>query len=181
MSKLPEKIIETLKKHKGVIKVESIDDDFIEEIKDEDLSVNTSFGMPIDNQALHNCFSRDYALCLYADYSFEHSNHSMMVMKDSLGNVIGHDVAECQMKEYQDKEDLIWISDNFVIYTNVSMDNDLRLVMTPQEYRGFSSDDGVLEATVFYPMPTTDCIIKKKYGNPNNSQIATVIMGIDLT
>ena len=179
MSKHPEKIIETLMKHKGVLKVEPIDDDFIEVIKEEDLSVNTSFGMPIDNQALYNCFSRDFTLCLYADYTFEHSDCSIMMMKDSLGNVIGHDVAECHIKEYQDKEDLIWISDNFVIYTNVSMDNDIRLVMMPREYRGFSFDDGVSEASIFYPMPTTDSIIRNKYGDLKDSQVATVIMGID--
>lgn len=180
MSKPPEHIIETLKKHKGVLKVESIDDDFIEEIKKEDMSVETSFGMPIDNQALLDCFSKDFALCIYADYSFEHPVHSTMMMKDSNGNVIGHDIADSEIKEYQSREDLIWISDNFVIYPNVSMDEDLRLVMMPQKYHGFSSEDGVSEATIFYPMPTTDCLIKNKYGDPRDSQIASAIMGISL-
>ena len=180
MSKLPEQIIETVKKHKGVHKVESLDDDFIEEIKNEDLSVETSFGMPIDNQALLECFSRDFALCLYADYSFEHPVDSTMMMKDSKGNVVGHDIADGQMEEYQTREDLIWISDNFVMYTDVNMGEDLRLVMMPQKYLGFSYDDGVLEATLFYPMPTTDCLIKNRYGDPMDPQIATAIMGINL-
>ncbi len=180
MSKLPEQVIDSLKKHKGVIKVEPIDQEFIEVIKDEDLSVDTSFGMPIDNQALFDCFSRDFSLCIYADYSFEHSNQSIMMMKDSKGNLIGHDIPENQIKDYQNKEDLIWISSNFVLYTNVEMDEEATFVMMPQKYLGFSYEDGVSEATVFYPMPTTDCLIRNKYGDPKDSQIATVIMGIDL-
>lgn len=180
MSKLPERIIESLKKHKGVLKVEPIDDDFIEEIKNEDLSVKTSFGMPIDNQALHHCFSKDFALCIYADFSFEHCTESTMMMKDIKGNIIGHDVAENQISKYKDNEDLIWISDNFVIYTNVDMDKDMRFVMMPRKYYGFSYEDGVSEAMMFYPMPTTDGLIRNKYGDPKNSQLATIVMGINL-
>ncbi len=180
MSKLPEHIIETLKKHKGVQKVEPLDNDIIDKIKEEDLSVGTSFGMAIDNQALYDCFSKDFVLCVYANYSFQHSVNSTMMMKDSNGNVVGHDISEVQIKEYQDKEDLVWLSDNFVLYPNVDMNEDLRLVMMPQEYRGFSYEDGVSEATIFYPMPSTDCMIRNKYGDLMDPQIATLIMGINL-
>ena len=180
MSKRPEQIIKTLKKHKGVLEVDLLDNDFIEAIKKEDLSVESSFGMPIDNQALYNCFSKEFALCIYANYSFEHPVSSVMIMKDSNNHVVGHDVSESQMETYQNREGMFWLSDNFVLYPDVDMNSNIRLVMMPQEYHGFSNEDGVSEATVFYPMPSTDCLIRNKYGYPMDSQIATVIMGIDL-
>lgn len=180
MKSSSERIAATLKKHKGVLKVEIPEEDFLLVLEDEDMDMDTSFGMPIDNRAIKDCLSRDLVLCVYADMSFEKPSCRTMMMTDSKGNIVGHDVAESQMEEYRSRTDIVWLSDDFVLYPNAGMTDDMTFVMLPQEYRGFSETDGVSEAVICYPATTTDCLIKQKYGDPMDSMVATLLMGISL-
>ena len=100
------------------------------------------------------------------------------MMRDSKGNVFGHSIPDSQIESYNGREDIIWLSYDFVLYPAVEAGEDMILVMLPQEYRGFSEQDGISEALVFYPAVTTDCIIKEKYGDPGDPSVATLLMGI---
>ncbi len=176
----PKEVAEILRRHNGVIRVEVPDRDFLSAVKEDDLCVDTSFGMPIENEAMKACFSCDFVLCVYVDTSFEQPENIIMMMQDSMGNVFGHSVPASQIENYLGREDVVWLSYDFVLYPNVDAGEDMSLVMLPQEYHGFSEGDGISEALVFYPAVTTDCIIKEKYGDPGDSGVATMLMGIRL-
>ncbi len=180
MSVTPDKVAEILRKHSGVVRVEIPDRNFLCTLEEDDLCVDTSFGMPIDNKAMDACLACDFVLCVFANTSFEQPSDKIMMMQDSSGLVLGHDVAPSQMDEYMAREDLIWLSEDFVIYPSTEMGDDIILVMLPQIYNGFSEEDGVSEAVIFYPATTTDSIIKEKYGEFDDPQIATLLMGIKL-
>lgn len=180
MNKTPDTVADVLREHNGVLKVVIPDRDFLSVLEEDDLCVDTSFGMPIDNKAMDACLSCDFVLCVYADTSFEQPSDKIMMMQDTSGNIVGHDIAQSQMDEYQGREDLIWLSEDFVVYPNVEMSEDIILVMLPQIYNGFSEEDGVAEAVIFYPATTTDSMIKEKYGEFDDPHIATLLMGIKL-
>ncbi|MGI6472276.1 MAG: hypothetical protein ACOX1N_04345 [Candidatus Methanomethylophilaceae archaeon] len=174
----PEEVAEILRRHNGVVRVEVPDADFLRILKEDDMCVDTSFGMPIENKAMEDCLSCDFVLCVYVNLSFEKPENTIMMMRDSKGNVFGHSIPDSQIESYNGREDIIWLSYDFVLYPAVEAGEDMILVMLPQEYRGFSEQDGISEALVFYPAVTTDCIIKEKYGDPGDPSVATLLMGI---
>lgn len=177
----PEEVAEILRGHNGVVRVEIPDGDFLSALEEDDMSVDTSFGMPIENKAMEACLSCDMVFCVYADTSFERPENTIMVMQDSEGNVFGHDIPDSRIEEYIGREDVIWLSYDFILYPKAAdVCEEMTLVMLPQEYRSFTKDDGVSEALVFYPALTTDGIIKEKYGDPDDSSIATLLMGVKL-
>lgn len=176
----PEGIAEILKRHDGVVRVEIPDRVFLCTLVEDDMCVDTSFGMMIENKAIKACLSCDFVLCVYANMSFEKSENTVMVMQDSKGNVFGHDIPRSQIKDYEGREDVIWLSDDFILYPNADVGEDTMLVMLPQKYERFTQDDGVSEALIFYPAVTTDSLIREKYGYPNDNDIATLLMGINL-
>ncbi|HKM09470.1 MAG TPA: hypothetical protein VJX93_03150 [Candidatus Methanomethylophilaceae archaeon] len=173
-----DKISTILKKHKGVLKVEVPEKDFISLLADDDMSVDTSFGMPIENRAMRDCLSTDLVLCLYADLAFEKPNDRTMMITDAKGNIVGHDIPRSQIDEYRIRTDLVWLSDDFVLYPNIGMTDEMTFVMLSQEYHGFSEEDGVFKAIMYYPAPSTHCLIKQRYGDPMDPMVATVLMGI---
>jgi hypothetical protein len=175
-----DRVIEALGKHKGVKQVMLLDEDLAETIKDEESQVVSSFGMPIENKALEECLSKEVKLCIYCDYSFEHPDDSIIFMKDGEGKIVGQDVAESKRSQFEGKEGIIWLSDDFVLYPGVDMGPDIRMIMVSQRYHGFSEEDGVSDAVVFFPATSTDSIIKSRYGYPQDQQIATAIMGLSL-
>jgi hypothetical protein len=175
-----EAIIESLSKHRGVRQIVLIDEELINVIKDEESQVVGALGMPIENEAMLECLSKEIKLCIYCDYSFEHPDDSIMFMKDGEGNIVGQDVAECKKSQFEEKEGLIWLSEDFVLYPNADMGSEVRMVMVSQRYHGFSEEDGVSEALLFFPATSTDCIIKSRYGYPQDPEVGTAIMGLSL-
>lgn len=175
-----ERIIETLGKHRGVRKAVLLDQDAVDIIKDEECHVVSSFGTPFENEALTECFSKDIALCIYCDYSFERPDDSILFLKDGEGRIMGQDVAASKKSEFEGKSNIVWLSDDFIMYPEADMGPGMRMVMVSQVYRGFSNEDGVSEAVVFFPATSTDCILKSRYGDCHDPQIATAIMGISL-
>ncbi len=162
------------------MKVEIPDREFLCALEKDDMCVDTSFGMTIDNKAMDACLSCDFVLCVYVNTFFEKPDDIIMMMQDPFGNIVGHSVAQSQMNDFSGREDLIWLSDDFVLYPDVEMKESTILVMLPQIYKGFSEQDGVSEAVIFYPATTTDFIIKEKYGGFDDPNIATLLMGIKL-
>ncbi len=175
-----DRIIEALGKHRGVKQIMLLDEDLAETIKDEESQVVSSFGTPIENEAMDECLSKEVRLCIYCDYSFEHPDDSIMFMMDGDGKIVGQDVADSKRSQFEGKEDIMWLSEDFVLYTGADMGADIRMIMVSQRYHGFSEEDGVSDAVVFFPATSTDCIIKSRYGYPQDQQIATAIMGLSL-
>lgn len=175
-----EDAVSSLVKHRGVKKVVIIDDTMKNRIREEESQIVSSFGMPVINEGMRLCFSFDYALCIYCDVTFEKPETSTLFMKDRSGRVVGQDVTEAMKDSIPDNENTIWLSDDFVMYSNTDMASEIDVVMTSFEYHGFSEEDGVARAAVFYPAPSTDCIIRSAYGGPYESEIATAVMGVKL-
>ncbi|MDN5357654.1 MAG: hypothetical protein PWR17_823 [Candidatus Methanomethylophilaceae archaeon] len=175
-----DEIIESLKRHRGVRKVALLEEDLVDIIKEEESQIVSVSGMPIVNEAMEVCLSKDIKLCIYCDYSFEHPDDSTMFMKDGEGRIVGQDIADSKRSQFEGKDGIIWLSDDFILYPGADMGPDIRIVMVPQVYHGFSEEDGVSEAVVFSPATTTDCIIKSRYGDPQDPQIASAIMGLTL-
>ncbi|MFA6802326.1 MAG: hypothetical protein WCR09_02640 [Candidatus Methanomethylophilaceae archaeon] len=175
-----ERIIESLGKHRGVKQIILLDEELTDIIKDEESQVVGSFGIPIENEAMKECLSKEIKLCIYCDYSFEHPDDSIMFMKDGEGNIVGQDVADCKKSQFEEKDGLMWLSEDFVLYPGADMGPDIRMVMVSQRYHGFSEEDDVSEAVLFFPATSTDCIIKSRYGYPQDPQVGTAIMGLSL-
>ncbi|MEA4977620.1 MAG: hypothetical protein VB016_03615 [Methanomassiliicoccaceae archaeon] len=175
-----DKIIESLMRHRGVRKVTLLEDDLVDIIKEEESQIVSAFGIPIVNEAMEECLSKDIKLCIYCDYSFEHPDDSIMFMKDGEGRIVGQDIADSKRSQFEGKDNIIWLSEDFILYPDADMGPDIQIVMVSQIYHGFSEEDGVSEAVVFSPATTTDCIIKSRCGDPRDSQIASAIMGLTL-
>ncbi|MGE4577441.1 MAG: hypothetical protein AB7D42_02780, partial [Candidatus Methanomethylophilaceae archaeon] len=84
-----DEIIESLKRHRGVRKVALLEEDLVDIIKEEESQIVSVSGMPIVNEAMEVCLSKDIKLCIYCDYSFEHPDDSTMFMKDGEGRIVG--------------------------------------------------------------------------------------------
>lgn len=165
---------------RGVIRVEVLPADLCERIAAEEATVTSTFGTPVVNSGLDDCLERGTAIVAFVDETFWEPQETYMVLRNSDGTVVGYDIPTSRIPEYETRDDLMFISDGFVMRTDVSMDEAPAMEMRSRVYRG---EDGSLpeetNAVIWYPSPSTSDMIHDAFGVPDTG-LATAMLGVDL-
>lgn len=175
-----ERVLKHMKSVAGVHGAMVLDSETIAEVSAMEEGVtDTSFGMPLDNRALEACRKKAVWLCLFCDYTFEQPTDHVMLMEDENGNVIGFDIPPGKQDSFIDREDLVWLSDDFVLKGDAEGDVS-KVVMMPQKLSCIGSEAGVKDAIVFYPNTATDGHLRDKLEYKDEAPgIASAIMAFD--
>jgi hypothetical protein len=173
-------VLEAISKVPGVRQAFIAEPALIEEVFRREESVeDTSFGMPLDNRALQACRERSGHIIVVCDYAFEQPTEHVMIMEDDTGGLIGFDIPPGRIGEFEDRTDLIWLSDDFVL----SMDADYdvaKVVMLPQSVNCVCSADGAADPVVMYPATTTDMYIREQLCiDADSADIATAVLSFN--
>ena len=172
--------IEKLSSEIGVVRVEVLPDGLMDEIVTEESTVEAAGGMKVVNTGLDDCLKRDIRLCVFTDPDFIMPDCPTMNMLDADGNVIGHDLPQSMLEEYCQRDDVMFLSDDFIIYSNADICGDASMVMLPIRYRG--TDDWIQEewdAVLWYSSSTSSEILSSHFGE-TRCGLAAGVMGINL-
>jgi hypothetical protein len=174
-------VLEKLSREKGVDKVFVLDGDVLKKVLEEEGNITeSSFGMPMENRALTECKKRGAFLCVFCDYSFELPTDHVMVMEDSDGNRVGHDVPECMCGKFNDDPDAVWMGDDFVMFPNLTTSGDIKVVMLPQEVKCLSEEDGAGSPILMNPATTTDMLLRSHFGvRSDKPDIASAVLAFN--
>lgn len=158
-----EAILAKLNNERSIRAAYLLDGDFYKEVIAEESSViESTMGMPLANRALDEVLKRDVSICIFCDAAFEVPTQHVMVLEDTDGNVVGHDVPECMMNDFNDNPDAYWLCDDFIMYPDRTS-GDVVMVMLPQKVSIIGADDGVLDPILLYPATTTDILLKEHF------------------
>ena len=122
--------------------------------------------------------SRKHHLIVVFTEGLENSPHHEVVMKDGDGNLVGWDVPPGLEYEVEGRDDLVWMSEDFVIDPS-AMEGEIRVVLVAQRLTVIGEDDGVRDPVAMFPSPSTDMMIREMYGITLDSRCATAIVGFD--
>jgi len=173
-------IVRKLKERDGIRAVFLLEGESLKKTVDEEKSIETSsMGIPLVNRALEECLKRNTFLCLFCDHAFETAMDHVIVMEDGDGNIIGHDVPPCMMDDFKDDPNIIWLSDDFAMFPNISTCHEFMIVMLPQKVTIIGESDGVRDPILLYPSTTTDMVLKKIFGSPAPN-LSSAIIAFDL-
>jgi hypothetical protein len=174
-----EDALSKVKSAKGVINAFPMDGPILESVCAEEDSVRLSGGMILENRALDECLRRNVHICVFSRDFFEPMSDITMLMEDAFGNVVGHDVPECMIEEYKCRTDIVWLSDSFVLYPNVTSRSEPRLVMLPRKVRLIGAADGVFGAVGYYPSITSHNILREHFVIGDDPDVSSMIIGMD--
>lgn len=169
-----------LASQRDVVRVVLPTDDLMRRIEAEESTVTSFLGTPVDNTGLRDCLSRGTVVIAFVDAGFWQPPTETVLLRNSDGTVIGHDIHPSRVAEYAGRDDLTFISDEFVMYTDRCMDEAPYMEMLSQAYRG---EDGSLpeetDAVLWFPSPTSSAIIHGEFGQPDEG-LATAMIGLNL-
>ncbi len=95
-------------------------------------------------------------------------------MKDPSGNVLGKLLRKDELTEYKNRNDVLFIGEDFVIFSNVKTQGKPYFVIPSQKVDELKDLNGI-SASLCVP---TDLFFKEKY-NIKGENLGTVIIGID--
>ncbi len=172
--------ISWLKAQRGVVRVEVMDDRLVKRIVEEEATVSSAFGTPVDNSGLRDCVARNSIFVAFVDVSFWNPAEPSMYLKNGEGEIIGFEIPSRRAAEFQGRDDLMFLNDDFAIYTCKGMNDTLVMEMVSLAYVG---EDGSIPeeaaAVIWYPSPTSSDIIHETFGQPNGS-LATAMIALNL-
>lgn len=175
-----QEFIDWLMRQRGVVRAEVISPELIDKVRLEESTVMSSLGTPVRNSGLDDCLSRDTVVIAFTDWNFWQPPTKTMLLCNSDGSVVGHDIPAALLPEYRDRCDLVFLSDDFVMMADACMDEAPYMDMISQIYTG---EDGSLppetDAVLWFPSTTSSTIIHEALGQPDNG-LATAMIGIRL-
>ena len=172
-------LIEALTALDGVIATEQLDDEAMKVVTGIETSIRTvSGGMRIENRGILDCagMSRNYVL--FCGSGFPRPEQATMEMVDDAGEVVGHDVPPCMVDAFRSRDDVIWMSDGFVLYPGLVCDRDVRMVMLSSRMK-VSGPLGEFDVRSFYPSASSAEYLLGLFGREPDRSVAAVILGVD--
>lgn len=172
-------LIEALTALDGVIAAEQLDDEAMKVVTGIETSIRTvSGGMRIENRGILDCagMSRNYVL--FCGSGFPRPEQVTMEMVDDAGEVVGHDVPPCMVDAFRSRDDVLWMSDGFILYPGLVCDRDVRMVMLSSRMK-VSEPLGEFDVRSFYPSASSAEYLLGLFGREPDRSVAAVILGVD--
>lgn len=159
--------------------VHHIENDTVAMIAEEEGSVRTSSGMPFQNLALDAFMAHSDFLCVFCTDDIEPSSDHVLAMMDGDDRMVGFDIPRGREAEFKDRQDLVWLSDDFAMYPN-AFDGDVRMVMMPHKITIIGRSEGIVDPILFYPSTTVDQMLKRVYGIEDDLGLASALVSFDV-
>ncbi len=160
---------------KGVLRVERLERSVVGVVADmEDSIREVTAGMRLENSGMATCASCDDVFVILADGDFPRPEAITMEMVDDRGVTVGHDVPPSQVERYRERDDVIWISDNFVLFPLKLDPHDVRMVMRATRME-VPFDH---EPWIFYPSPETADTLNTVLGVGDRT-LSTIVVGVN--
>lgn len=176
-----QEVIEGLLREKGAVRVETMPDDLCDAVKAEESTVTGAMGsMPVRNSGLDECLSRNTRLCVFETAEFWLPDLITMKMLDENGIVVGHDIPRSSITEYAKRDDVMFISEDFIMYTDIPLEGTPTMEMLAIPYRGKTCwIPEEADCVVWFPSSTSNDMIHRYYKQPLG-ELATAIVALNL-
>lgn len=176
-----DEVMEGLRAEAGVVYVDVFPDELFDKVVAEERTVTAVMGtMPVVSTGMRDSMGRNTRLVVVEDERFWHPNVRTMNMRDSKGNIIGHNIPRAEIPDYAKMDNVAFISDDFVMYTDASMEGTPTMEMLSIPYRGRGDwiPEG-MNSILWYPCTSSSQMIHKHFGLPNR-RTAAAVLALDL-
>ncbi len=162
----------------GIESVFLPDASLLEKIRSEECDASVAGGiMRYNPVGMRECTSMDAVILLRCGNGFAYPSFLRMEMVDDAGIVIGHNIKPEDKKMYEGRDDILWISDSFVMYAERVSHHDASILLYSHEYDVSEICDGAI-ARIYFPTMTSCTVIDEVYGK-SESGVCTAILGIN--
>ena len=184
MYNAPEQIIEKIKEDPTVVVSEILSADIKKNILEIELKRLDEL-IPVINQGLDDAFKSDYVAVIIKRNDVETIPMASLELLTKSGKLIGEEVYdEEELEEYRQRDDVYFISDNFVSFTNVSgmqaEEQYFRISEVNSKILGNIDLSDVKDLIIAIPSADTNDFFLKHYGHSVEEALGSVLIGFNV-
>ncbi len=175
-----ENVISYIKEQSGTIGVFEMDDDVSEGVDAIEKSIKTRTNHDYVSIGYDMAMERDHRLCLFINKEFKRDFRTRLVLKTSDGTIMGMNLMHDEIEEYRKRDDVLFISDDFIVFPERRGKGDEMFVLYPYEFDELTEMvPGCTDAIGFFPTPSSDAYLKECFGFPIDRYIFSTIIAFN--
>ncbi|HKM13508.1 MAG TPA: hypothetical protein VJY42_01080 [Candidatus Methanomethylophilaceae archaeon] len=176
----PAKPLEVVKGLRGVVRCFYLDNEIVEELKKEEAKVKAGGGsIDLENTGFTEALERKHIMCVIKDPRFRPPPEATVVLLDSAGSTLGTEVFPFAIKEYENRDDVIWLSGSFILFPKVVGTGREKFILPPVSFPELNESNGCYSVVSCSPAPTSDLLIKNYYNYEDDPRLASIVVAFD--
>ncbi len=176
----PEKPLEIVRNLRGIVHCFYLDRNLVGRLKEEEAKVKAVGGnIDVKNTGFAEALERDHIICVIKDPRFRPPPEATVVLMDSENNLLGTEVFPFTFKAYENNDNLVWLSESFVMFPDVKGKGGEAFVLPPVSFPELSEENGCTRVLSCSPAPTSDLLIKEHYGYEDDPRLASILVAFD--
>ena len=173
-------VIDYLLTVNGVLDAYEMDDEVSNAVFDVEKSVRTRTNHDYKNIGYDFAMEKKHRVCVFYDDTYIFGKRSILKLMTSDGTIMGTNLTPDQIPEYQKRDDVIFISEDFVVFTNIVGKGEEAFVLFPFEIHEIEENvPGAKSVIGTSPTTSSDEVLKHKFNKPMVRGIYTMIIAYD--
>jgi hypothetical protein len=175
-----EQVIKLLKEMEGSIHVFKLDDATREKVVEIESQVKATLGISCLNLGVEKCLKRQNVIVVIKDKRFRPPPEPTVLLLADKGEVVlGREIFPHERKEFEDKPNVIFLSQDFIVYTDKKPKTKELFVMPPVSFPEVAALPGVANVVSCSPSPPADMYVRAAHGLPDDPKLASILIGYD--
>lgn len=171
--------LEIVRHLRGVVHAFYLDREILEQVREEEKKVRAMGNIAVDNVGFTEALERECVICIIKDPRFRPPAEPTVILQSGNGEILGEEVFPFTAQKYADKQDVVWLSDGFVMFPTVKADGGEAFIMPPVTFPELNSSNGCKDVISCSPAPSCDLMIRSYYGLEDNPKLASVLVAFN--
>ena len=169
-----------LKTVQGVLDVAEMDDKISNDVWDVEKRVRTTLKTEYKNIGFDIAMKKHNRLCVFYDDTYVFGKRSIVKLVADDGTVMGTTLYPNEIQEYKGRDDVIWISDDFVLFPYAVGKGGEAFVLYPFDMPEVKENVPSVKSVMgTSPTAESDTVLKKRFGKPLTGGMYTVVVAFD--
>lgn len=175
-----EEVISTLQGMEGVIEVFSVNEDILETLNKIESKIKATLDLDVKNTGLEECLNRQHIVCIIKNDRFRPPPEPTVLLVGDDGTLLGKEIIPSDDANYEEDDDAIFLSDDFIVYKNRKPRNKEYFLMPPVSFPEVEILDGMRNVVSCSPSPLGDMALRKSHGLKDDPRLASILIGFDM-
>ncbi len=142
-------------------------------------SVKASFGINCSNRGVMECLAREHIVVIIKDSRFRPPPEPTVLLMADDDMIIGKEIFPDQKDEYVDKEEILFLSEEFILFLDRKPKSREYFVMPPVAFPEVEMMPGTKNVVSCSPSPPGDMYVRSLHGLPDDPKLASILLGYD--
>jgi len=171
--------VDIIRGMRGTLKVFPLDVETRDGILKVERCVKSQMGMEVKNEGVEQCMQRRHVLCILKNTQFRPPPEPTVQLRADTDTVVGTEVIPGDKGKYDGKDNIMWLSEDFVIFMDVKPKQKEYFFMPPVSFPELEAIPGITGIVSCSPSPLSDLVVKNRYKIEDDPKNATIFVGFD--